>query len=85
MINLSTGEVQQVSWPGYPALFEVKGSRIVRLVFFSQYLDCWVAIVPQRSTNSSCLEIEAGDLERIRQLQASGFSPMDSFKRTLGV
>jgi hypothetical protein len=80
VVNLTTGFVQKVCWNGYPSLF----GGVVRVLFYSQELKRWIALVPAYSSNpGEFIEIAPWDLARLEQLQASGFTPMDAFKRVL--
>jgi hypothetical protein len=82
VVNLTTGGVISVCWENYPVLF----GEIVRVVFYSQKMERWMALVPRRSPdNKECLEVEPGDLARVVELQKAGFSELDSFKRVLGL
>ena len=84
IFNATTLAAEQVDWPGFPALFESHGTRILRIVFWSDSLARWIAVTPQAVEGSGCLEIAPGDIARMRELQ--GAMPLtDVLWRVLGV
>ena len=85
VLNLTTGQVSEVWWPDYPALFEAAGTKVFRVTFFSEKLQQWLSLVPRRSASADSLEVEPADIARIRELQQNGMSEIDSFKRVLGI
>lgn len=82
MINLTHLTFERVRWPGFPALFERSGMRVLRLVFWSVQLNTWCAITPIPVPSSGYVEIDGAYFANwLQQIQppAPSFSPPTDF------
>lgn len=58
-MDLTTGELTPVNWPGYPAMHTVNGHRIYQIRFWAHNEDSWVTLGAATPTVQT-----AGNLER---------------------
>lgn len=88
-INLTSGEVGHVTWPGFPPLFETPGTApVFQLTYWSQPLASWVSLVAEPSGRPPI----AGVVELTwRQVMDSGFqqklgaAPGAALRSVLGI
>ena len=91
VLNATDLTITEVAWPGYPALLEVgtfeadQAFDVMQIHFWSPPMNAWIKLVSAKTGEAGVIEVELGDLEAIRQLEAQGVPKVEAIRRVLGV
>jgi hypothetical protein len=91
VINATNLEITEVSWPGYPALFDLETAldldreiHVMQIHFWSPPINSWVKLVPVKSGEQGVVEVTPADIEAISAGQAQGLPKVEAIRQVLG-